>query len=230
MVSGRGGWWTRGTGEGFARAWGSGGVAGSHRREDSGLPGQVSPLLLPDLASLASCRKEAWGARTGEEKGPASRQNDRTKAEWPAQVTSSQGELRLSKLGGRRLVPGGKSTSRWQDGARGGAAGEGDTGGRRSPPSARAFQARGTQEAGAQDTAGSPSRHHIPPTAIHLAEGSGAAPAGPPRARAEPRGQESETEGAVRGETRSRAPPGGGGGLRSWAQGFRQQGGCSGPA
>lgn len=134
-------------------------------------------------------------------------------------MTSSQGELRLSKLGGHELVPGGKSTFRWQGRARGRAASEGGTGGRRNPTSAGAFQARVTQdEMGTRDTAGSTSRHHFPPTAIHLAAGTGAAPAGPPhRARVEPRGQESGTEGAVRGATRSGAPPGGGGGLRSWA-------------
>lgn len=201
LVSGRGGWWTRGTGEGFARAWDSGGVAGSHKRVDSGLPGQVSPLLLPDLASLTFCQKEVWGARTGEEKGLTSRQNDRMKAERSAQVTSSQGELRLSKLGGRELVPGGKSTLRWLGRTPGRAASEGDTGGRRNPPSARASQARVTQdEMGTQDTAGSPSRHHFPPTVIHLAEGTGAAPPGPPGPSGASRAGERDRRRSARGD------------------------------
>lgn len=64
-------------------------------------------------------------------------------------------------------------------------------------------QARvGQDEVGTQDAAGVPSRHHISPTEIHLAAGTGAA-----LARPELRGLGSGKEGAVRGVSRNRTSP-----------------------
>lgn len=117
LVSGRGGWWTRGAGGGFGLGLGQWRSSWQPRAgEESALLGQVSPLPLPELASISFCKKEVKGSKDQRGEGTELPAERRMKAGQEAQVTSSQGELRLGRLGGQGLVPGGKSISGEQDG------------------------------------------------------------------------------------------------------------------